>query len=64
MSSESVKILLTGLPGCGKTTVVMQIVENLGSEKVAGFYTQEIRERGVRKGFRWKSLGGGSLGEV
>jgi nucleoside-triphosphatase len=58
VAPKSVKILLIGLPGCGKTTAVMQIVENLGSEKVAGFYTQEIREKGVRKGFRWKSLAG------
>jgi nucleoside-triphosphatase THEP1 len=40
MASGSVKILLTGLPGCGKTTAVMRIVENLDSEKLAGFYTQ------------------------
>ncbi len=58
MSSESVKILLTGLPGCGKTTAVMRIVANLDSKKIAGFYTQEIRQRGVRKGFCWKNLDG------
>ncbi len=58
MQSESVKILLTGLPGCGKTTALMRIIANLDSKKVAGFYTQEIRERGVRKGFRWRSLDG------
>ena len=45
MSSESAKILLTGRPSCGKTTAVMQIVSNLKPEKVAGFYTQEIRRR-------------------
>jgi nucleoside-triphosphatase len=55
---ESVKILLTGLPGCGKTTAVMRIIENLDSGKVAGFYTQEIRTGGVRKGFSWAGLDG------
>jgi nucleoside-triphosphatase len=55
---ESVKILLTGLPGCGKTTAVMKIIAGLEPKKVAGFYTQEIRAGGVRKGFRWKSLDG------
>ena len=58
MSSKSAKILLTGLPGCGKTTAVMQIIANLDSKKVAGFYTQEIREKNVRKGFGWKRLDG------
>jgi len=58
MSSKSAKILLTGVPGCGKTTAVMKIIENLSREKVAGFYTQEIRENNKRKGFSWASLDG------
>ncbi|MBA7554901.1 Nucleoside-triphosphatase THEP1 [subsurface metagenome] len=58
MSSKSVKILLTGLPGCGKTTAIMNIIASLECEKVAGFYTQEIRENNNRKGFRWKRLDG------
>jgi len=58
MQSESVKILLTGLPGCGKTTAVMNILARLDCKQAAGFYTQEIRQKGARKGFRWKSLDG------
>ena len=58
MSSKSAKILLTGLPGCGKTTAIMKILASLDCEKVAGFYTQEIRENNNRKGFRWKRLNG------
>jgi len=58
MSSKSAKILLTGLPGCGKTTAVMQIIANFNSKKVVGFYTQEIRQNNVRKGFGWKRLDG------
>jgi len=58
MSSKSAKILLTGLPGCGKTTAIMKIIASLDCEKVAGFYTQEIRENNNRKGFRWKRLDG------
>ena len=58
MPSASVKILLTGLPGCGKTTAVMKIIDTLDCEQVAGFYTQEIRENNVRKGFSWKRLDG------
>ena len=66
MRSKSAKILLTGLPGCGKTTAVMKIIDNLRSDKVAGFYTQEIRQNNVRKGFSWKRLDGaeGTLAHV
>jgi len=46
------------LPGCGKTTAIMNIIASLDGEKVAGFYTQEIRENNNRKGFRWKRLDG------
>jgi nucleoside-triphosphatase len=58
MLSKSAKILLTGLPGCGKTTAVMQILENLNCKRVVGFYTQEIRQADKRKGFRWTRLDG------
>jgi nucleoside-triphosphatase len=58
MSSKSDKILLTGVPGCGKTTAIIQIVENLKDIKADGFYTQEIREENIRKGFSWTRLNG------
>jgi len=58
MARELHKILLTGPPGCGKTTAVMKIVEALGTARIAGFYTQEIRERRRREGFRWHRLDG------
>lgn len=45
------KLLLTGSPGVGKTTLVKRVLDHLG-ERALGFYTQEIRERGRRKGFR------------
>lgn len=53
------KILLTGPPGCGKTTVVRRGVERL-RDRLAGFYTQEIREHGQRLGFEAVGLGGQS----
>ena len=58
MSSKSAKILLTGLPGCGKTTAIMQIVANLDTAKIVGFYTKEIRQDNTRKGFSWTRLDG------
>jgi nucleoside-triphosphatase len=45
------KILLTGRPGCGKTTLVKRVVNELALP-AGGFYTEEIREHGARVGFK------------
>jgi len=48
------KILITGKPRAGKTTLIKRIYENLEDEKkkeIRGFFTEEIRERGDRVGF-------------
>jgi len=58
MPSKCVKILLTGSPGCGKTTAITRIAAGLETRSAAGFYTQEIREGGKRRGFRWQRLDG------
>jgi len=58
MPSKSAKILLTGTPGCGKTTAIIQILANLKDINASGFYTQEIRQNNTRKGFRWTRLDG------
>ena len=50
-------ILLTGKPGCGKTTLIRHVLEDFPGD-VGGFYTQEIREAGTRKGFKIITLGG------
>lgn len=50
-------LLLTGRPGIGKTTVIKAVVEELGSQ-AGGFYTEEIRGPGGRKGFRLITLDG------
>ena len=50
-------ILLTGRPGCGKTTLIRRVLARI-SLPAGGVYTQEIRERGVRKGFEIITLAG------
>ena len=45
------KILLTGRPGCGKTTLIKCVVNSLAG-RTGGFYTEEMREHGVRVGFK------------
>jgi len=49
--------LITGHPGCGKTTLVRRLVEELGVS-AGGFYTQELRARGRREGFGLTTLDG------
>ena len=46
------KILLTGKPGVGKTTVVKKVVQKL-KDKVIGFWTEDIRDKlNKRTGFK------------
>jgi len=49
--------LLTGRPGTGKTSLIKQVIARM-TGKVGGFYTEEIRSQGVRKGFRLITLEG------
>jgi nucleoside-triphosphatase len=58
MKSNNNKLLLTGFPGCGKTTAVMAIIEKLTDLKASGFYTKEMRQDDDRKGFEWIRLDG------
>lgn len=51
-------ILITGPPGIGKTTLIKHLSEALGSFSSIGFYTAEIRDKGVRKGCELISLDG------
>ena len=44
-------LLLTGPPGCGKTTVIERLADRLADLRLAGFYTAEIRKDGRRVGF-------------
>ena len=51
-------ILITGQPGIGKTTFIKKLAEALNILSPAGFYTAEIREKSIRKGFELISLSG------
>jgi len=58
MDRERKNILITGLPGIGKTTLIKQIVYELTRYRPRGFYTEEIRHKEERKGFQLVSLDG------
>ncbi len=51
---SNLRIVITGLPGTGKTTIIKEIAGFLRQQNVrtAGFYTEEIRRKGTRAGFR------------
>ena len=51
--------LLTGRPGTGKTSLIRQVVAGIKG-KGGGFYTEEIRSRGIRQGFKLITLNGQS----
>lgn len=54
------RILVTGRPGAGKTTLALQAIERLRErgERLAGFTTREIRRGGRRTGFLVTGIGG------
>jgi nucleoside-triphosphatase len=51
-------LLVTGVPGIGKSTLIKQLIKDLSLAKPVGFYTEEIRVDGTRKGFQLISLDG------
>lgn len=58
MVFEKRNILISGPPGVGKTTLIRKLAESLKELHPQGFYTAEIREDGIRKGFELVSLDG------
>ncbi|MCI0454102.1 MAG: NTPase [Candidatus Dadabacteria bacterium] len=58
MNLTKKNFLITGLPGIGKTTLITKLSQELSGFHPVGFYTEEIREKGIRKGFELISLDG------
>ena len=54
------KILLTGLPRIGKTTIIKKVVYSLSRKgyPFRGFYTEEVKEKGKRTGFKIITING------
>src|SRR5262249_57444753 len=48
---DTIALLLTGRPGVGKTTVIRAVADALPRGRLGGFFTDEIRVRGERRGF-------------
>jgi nucleoside-triphosphatase len=58
MQSAKKNILITGQPGIGKTTLIKKLSDELREFQPVGFYTAEMRQQGIRKGFELVSLSG------
>jgi nucleoside-triphosphatase len=55
---EAQALLLTGVPGVGKTTIVRKVAAALSEKRMRGFVTDEIRRAGRRVGFELSTFSG------
>jgi nucleoside-triphosphatase len=53
----TLRLLITGPPGCGKTTLIKRVAESV-TVPYCGFFTAEIRRKGNRVGFEIESFSG------
>lgn len=53
-ANQDLRVFLTGEPGVGKTTAFLKIVNELRVRglRIGGFYCPEVREGGIRVGFK------------
>jgi nucleoside-triphosphatase len=58
METAKRNILISGLPGIGKTTLIKKLCLEIQDRVPVGFYTEEIRLEGLRKGFQLINLNG------
>lgn len=61
MSGAGRALLITGMPGVGKTTLIRRVAERLHGTRLGGFYTEELREAGARTGFLLVDFEGNAL---
>ncbi|MFO8133568.1 MAG: NTPase [Thermoplasmatota archaeon] len=52
-------IFVTGAPGCGKSTLIQQLIGQIDRRSIAGIVTPETRENGQRQGFKMVDLATG-----
>jgi nucleoside-triphosphatase len=56
----SFKILITGPPRCGKSTLIRKLINNLQNDyTLHGFLTPEVKEKGKRIGFDIRDVNSG-----
>jgi nucleoside-triphosphatase len=62
--NKPLRIFITGPPGVGKSTLLIELINELKNRglKVAGFYCPEVRENGIRVGFRIIDISSGQQG--
>ena len=53
------RILITGSPGSGKSTLMAKLIEDIHARRIAGLSTPEIRRDGIRAGFKMIDLASG-----
>jgi nucleoside-triphosphatase len=52
-------IFITGNPGCGKSTLIEKLLEEISNKRVSGIITPEIRAKRERQGFKIIDLASG-----
>ena len=61
------KVLITGPPRCGKSTLISKLIEYYNNKKdytIYGFLTPEIKERGNRIGFNIADIYSGKISQL
>src|SRR5215510_13063001 len=53
------RILITGSPGSGKSTLMAKLIKDVHARRIAGLSTPEIRRSGNRTGFKMIDLASG-----
>jgi nucleoside-triphosphatase len=52
VKADATRILITGNPGSGKSTLMARLIEDVHARRLAGLSTPELRRAGTRVGFK------------